>query len=178
MTSVLWQENDVLYALCAWHGENAGGWIVGKENYQRWVISPEPIALTQSNKIHHYQRLAEEALAGELVGSSAGGEQPKFACYVQTPQGNRHVLVKFSAREKNMLSERWGISSLPSPLRYRYCLLRILPPAMLRLIVANGDRYFWRASDLTASTRAEDDKFARGMLKKLPPAASIIQRLA
>jgi hypothetical protein len=104
----LWQENDVLYALCAWHGENAGGWIVGEENYQRWVISPEPIALAQPNKIHHYQRLAEEALAGELVGSSAGGEQPKFACYAQTPQGNRHVLVKFSVREKNVLSERWG----------------------------------------------------------------------
>lgn len=104
----LWQENEVLYALRTWHGENAGGWIVGEENYQRWVNSPDPVAIAQFDKVQCYQQLAEEALAGEIVGSSAGGEQPKFACYTQTPQGNKHVLVKFSANEKNAVSERWG----------------------------------------------------------------------
>lgn len=104
----LWQEDEVLYALRAWHGENAGGWIIGEENYQRWVNSPDPIAILQSDKIPCYQQLAQDALAGEIVGSSAGGEQPKFACYAQTSQGDKHVLVKFSAGVRNAVSERWG----------------------------------------------------------------------
>lgn len=104
----MWQEDDVLYALRIWHGDNAGGWIIGEENYQRWVNSSDPIAITQSDKIPCYQRLAKDALAGEIVGSSAGGEQPKFACYAQTAQGDAHVLVKFSAHERNAVSERWG----------------------------------------------------------------------
>ena len=104
----MWQEDDVLYALCVWHGDNAGGWIIGEENYQRWVISADPIVIMAHEKVHLYQQFAKEALAGEIVGSSAGGEQPKFACYAQTAQGDAHVLVKFSAHERNEVSERWG----------------------------------------------------------------------
>lgn len=104
----LWQEDEVLYALRTWHGENAGGWIVGEDNYQRWINSPDPIAIAQSDKSSRYQQLAQDALAGEIVGSSAGGEQPKFACYAQTSQGDKHVLIKFSAGARNAVSERWG----------------------------------------------------------------------
>lgn len=104
----LWLEDEVLYALRAYQGENAGGWIVGEENYQRWVSAPEAVAIAQSEKLNRYQQLAEEALAGEIVGFSAGGEQPKFACYAETERGNQNVLVKFSAGERNAVSERWS----------------------------------------------------------------------
>ncbi|EAA1841373.1 type II toxin-antitoxin system HipA family toxin YjjJ [Salmonella enterica subsp. enterica] len=104
----LWQEDEVLYALRAYQGENAGGWIVGEENYQRWVTAPDATAITQSEKLNRYQQLAEDALAGEVIGSSAGGEQPKFACFAETRWGNQNVLVKFSARERNTVSERWS----------------------------------------------------------------------
>lgn len=104
----LWQEDEVLYGLRVYMGENAGGWLIGEENYQRWLIAPERVAVAQCDKTSDYARLAEEAIAGDIVGSSAGGEQPKFGCYVQTAQGNQNVLVKFSAREQNTVSERWG----------------------------------------------------------------------
>ncbi|EIG0758684.1 transcriptional regulator, partial [Salmonella enterica subsp. enterica serovar Bovismorbificans] len=104
----LWQEDEVLYALRAYQGENAGGWIVGEENYQRWVTAPDATAITQSEKLNRYQQLAEDALAGEVIGSSAGGEQPKFACFAETRWGNQNVLVKFSARARNTVSERWS----------------------------------------------------------------------
>lgn len=41
--------------------------------------------------------------AGDLPGSLAGGEQPKFCAY--TERG--HVLVKFSTQDDNPVSERW-----------------------------------------------------------------------
>lgn len=43
------------------------------------------------------------ASSGDVPGSSAGGEQPKFCTY--TERG--HVLVKFSAPDENPVSERW-----------------------------------------------------------------------
>lgn len=104
----LWQEDEVLYALRAYTGENAGGWLIGEDNYQRWLIAPERVAVPQLDKARCYSRLAEEAIAGDIVGSSAGGEQPKFGCYVQTAQGSQNVLVKFSAREQSIVSARWS----------------------------------------------------------------------
>ncbi|EJB8471428.1 type II toxin-antitoxin system HipA family toxin YjjJ [Citrobacter freundii] len=104
----LWQEDEVLYALRAYAGENTGGWIIGEDNYQRWIDAPEPIAIAHSDKVSRFQQLAEEALAGEIIGSSAGGEQPKFACCVQSVLGNQNVFVKFSAQEQSIVSVRWG----------------------------------------------------------------------
>lgn len=44
---------------------------------------------------------------GEIPGSSAGGEQPKFTAYAMTPSGARHVIVKFSELDENPITERW-----------------------------------------------------------------------
>jgi hypothetical protein len=42
-----------------------------------------------------------------LHGSSAGGEQPKFATYAQQNDGAAHVIVKFTALTDTPVSERW-----------------------------------------------------------------------
>ncbi len=83
----LWQEEDVLYALTVFNGEYTGGWLVGERNYQRWITAPRPAAIPLDQKLTRYEQLAHDALAGEIVGSSAGGEQPKFTCYVKRPWG-------------------------------------------------------------------------------------------
>ncbi|EFN5084610.1 type II toxin-antitoxin system HipA family toxin YjjJ [Escherichia coli] len=104
----LWQEEDVLYALTVFNGEYTGGWLVGERNYQRWITALRPAAIPLDQKLTRYEQLAHDALAGEIVGSSAGGEQPKFTCYVQTPSGNKHVLVKFTVPQQTAVSQRWG----------------------------------------------------------------------
>lgn len=104
----LWQEEDVLFALSVFHGENAGGWLVAEENYQRWVMASPPVAIKENEKSRRYPELAAEALAGEIVGSSAGGEQPKFTCFAETPAGEAHVLVKFSVALDTPIAQRWA----------------------------------------------------------------------
>ncbi len=52
-----------------------------------------------------YQALAEAALQGEAPGSSAGGEQPKFAVY--SAERSAHVIVKFSPEGTDTVAERW-----------------------------------------------------------------------
>lgn len=104
----LWQEEEILYALTIFDGDYTGGWLVGNENYRRWIEADVPQAITVDEKIASYTRLAHDALAGEIVGSSAGGEQPKFTCYAQTSQGDAHMIVKFTVPQKTAIAQRWG----------------------------------------------------------------------
>lgn len=98
----------MLYALTVFSGEYTGGWLVGEGNYQRWITAQRPAEIPLDQKLTRYEQLASDALAGEIVGSSAGGEQPKFTCYAQTPSGNKHVLVKFTVPQQTAVSQRWG----------------------------------------------------------------------
>lgn len=52
-----------------------------------------------------YPQLAENAMAGAIPGSSAGGEQPKFTSYRE--EISSHVIVKFSPKGDNAITARW-----------------------------------------------------------------------
>ena len=95
-----WGDNEVIRALLV-HGHDAiGNLLIGELARDRFVgmLAPCPVDRTAD-----YPALARAAGAGEVPGSSAGGEQPKFCTY--TERG--HVLVKFSAPDDNPVSERW-----------------------------------------------------------------------
>lgn len=104
----LWQEDDVLFALSLFVAEHAGGWLVGDASYQYWVHAAPPVAISEKEKLSRYAEFASHALAGEVIGSFAGGEQPKFTCFAQTATGDAHVLVKFTVRQTTPASLRWG----------------------------------------------------------------------
>ncbi|KNC06470.1 transcriptional regulator [Klebsiella sp. RIT-PI-d] len=104
----LWQEDEILYALTVFDGDYTGGWLVGENNYRRWIEEKTPQAIGESEKIARYVQLSHQALAGEIVGSSAGGEQPKFTCYAQTQQGDAHVIVKFTVLPQTIMTRRWS----------------------------------------------------------------------
>jgi serine/threonine protein kinase HipA of HipAB toxin-antitoxin module len=55
-----------------------------------------------------YPLLAEAALRGEDIGSSAGGEQPKFTAMLWHGDGVRAVVVKFSERTGTPAGQRWA----------------------------------------------------------------------
>ncbi|MEE4481766.1 type II toxin-antitoxin system HipA family toxin YjjJ [Serratia ficaria] len=95
-----WTDSDVVKALLA-HGHDAiGNLLVGEQARDRFLEMPEPRPVERATA---YPALALAAAAGDVPGSSAGGEQPKFCTY--TERG--HVLVKFSAPDDNPVSERW-----------------------------------------------------------------------
>jgi hypothetical protein len=47
-------------------------------------------------------------MAGDPAGSSAGGEQPKFATVLQDGDECRHVLIKFSPSLTSLEGQRWA----------------------------------------------------------------------
>jgi hypothetical protein len=95
-----WGEADVVRALLA-HGHDAvGNLLIGEEARTHFLEMSSP---TPVDRAAAYPALAEAAGVGEVPGSSAGGEQPKFCTYTD----NGHVLVKFSVPDDNQISERW-----------------------------------------------------------------------
>jgi hypothetical protein len=92
-----WNDDHRLLAL-AMRGEDCtGDLIVGKESLNRF-LAQQPHPAQQSD----YPELARSSMSGQ-PGSSAGGEQPKFATYSE----GRHVLVKFSGEDEGVASRRW-----------------------------------------------------------------------
>lgn len=95
-----WSDAEFIRVLLA-HGHDAiGNLLIGGLARDRFIAMPEPLP---ADRAAHYPALARASSSGEIPGSSAGGEQPKFCAY--TERG--HVLVKFTAPGDNPVTQRW-----------------------------------------------------------------------
>ncbi len=101
-----WDDTDALRALLVQGHDAVGNLLLGDAARERF-LSARYQAINQADKTHAYIQLAADAARGEIQGSSAGGEQPKFVTYAQTANGPRHLIVKFSLPDDNPVTERW-----------------------------------------------------------------------
>ena len=92
-----WQDGHRWLAVARRGEELPGDLVLGTESMDRWLASA-PVRVTARD----FPRLAESSAQGP-VGSSAGGEQPKFSAFV----GGRHVLVKFTPGDGSEADGRW-----------------------------------------------------------------------
>lgn len=107
-----WQEEHVLRALLSQSGSDAvGNLILGDAGREHFIQRAAPVPLAAATLAAAYAERARQALSGEAPASSAGGEQPKFGAYVETANGPRHVLIKFSLdvaeSADNPVAQRW-----------------------------------------------------------------------
>jgi hypothetical protein len=104
-----WNEDAVLTALLQ-HGDDGPGDFILGDTALEHALRTEPEVIPVAAREQHYAALAQAALAGELVGSSAAGEQPKFtACVAEADDRLRHVIVKFSEPvDGNPVARRWA----------------------------------------------------------------------
>ncbi|MFT5590580.1 MAG: hypothetical protein ACI9ZF_002773 [Bradyrhizobium sp.] len=109
-----WSDDDVLYYLERRSGNSMGDLLVGSESYRRRRQNHAKGAqavITETDRYQRYPELAGRAFRGDLPGSSAGGEQPKFLATIsgdEADQPSRRVLVKFSAALDTPGGRRWG----------------------------------------------------------------------
>jgi hypothetical protein len=92
-----WTDDHRLMALARRGEDCVGNLIVGSESLERFLRTAQ-VEVDRTD----YPAMAR-ASAGELVGSSAGGERPKFGAL----RGGRHVLVKFQSLEGDGAARRW-----------------------------------------------------------------------
>lgn len=102
-----WNDSHALRALLVDGFDAVGNLLLGDRARDAFLSSSPGNPFSQADKAEAYIRFAEHAARGEVPGSSAGGEQPKFISYVQTPNGPRQVIVKFTLAEDNPVTERW-----------------------------------------------------------------------
>lgn len=102
-----WSDTDAMRALLAHGHEAVGNLLLGERARAHFLDAPPPAPIATPHKATAYTALAQRALQGDTPVSSAGGEQPKFTTVADTPNGVRHVLVKFSLPDDNAITERW-----------------------------------------------------------------------
>ena len=107
-----WSANDILTVLLAHSDDLPGDFVIGDasmERVQRTILDESPgAAIDSTTRAQRYAALADAAMAGEIPGSSAGGEQPKFAVCLEDAETFRHVLVKFSPPIDSPVGRRWA----------------------------------------------------------------------
>ncbi|HIJ88078.1 MAG TPA: type II toxin-antitoxin system HipA family toxin YjjJ [Desulfuromonadales bacterium] len=101
-----WQEEDILIALSRRGEDTVGDLIVGEESLSRYMTASrlQPAVCVPDD----YPELAHKVMAGDSVGSSAGGEQPKFTALTVTGGVPARVLIKFSPQLSTPYGQRWS----------------------------------------------------------------------
>lgn len=136
-----WTDTHALRALLT-HGHDAiGNLLLGETARDRFLAASLPTSLTEKQKTEEYPRLALEVAQGEIPGSSAGGEQPKFTTFAMTPDGARHVIVKFSEHEKSPVSERWRDLLLTEHLALETLRAASIPAAKTQIFDYGNQRF-------------------------------------
>ena len=106
-----WSDDDVLVALSRHGHDTSGNLVLGNESVERWLAHKlQPAAPLDDTALGPaYARLAEQAVASGVAGSSAAGEFPKFtALREREGQATPHVLVKFSGADRSATVQRWS----------------------------------------------------------------------
>lgn len=94
-----------------WNSSHIGRYLVGdgEDLPGNLQIGPQAIIRRRREPAlcsrENYPGIARDVMNGVIPGSSAGGEQPKFAAYCE--DCNAHVIVKFSPEANDSVSRRW-----------------------------------------------------------------------
>ncbi|GAB2884723.1 type II toxin-antitoxin system HipA family toxin YjjJ [Uliginosibacterium flavum] len=105
----LWNDDHALVALAALGDDTPGNLLVGDAALAHYYLGADKVpAIPLTERAMRYPALAAAALAGDVPGSSAGGEQPKFTALIDTGQQQAAVLVKFSSAAANPVAQRWA----------------------------------------------------------------------
>jgi hypothetical protein len=140
-----WNDDDVLSYLLAEGADLPGDLVVGDRAVERALRGADALdarSISDADRARVYPELAAAAQRGELAGSSAGGEQPKFLASVRRGDGTcQSVLVKFTAAEPSPVSERWADLLACEHLAAETLRERQVSGVQTRLLDAGGRRF-------------------------------------
>ncbi len=135
-----WNRDDVLLALLRFGEDQPGDLLLGEaalEAAMRLSHTQENL-FNQSQRETDYPALAEAVLHGEAVGSSAAGEQPKFAITLRDGDARRAVIVKFSERITTAGGRRWADLLICEHLVGEVLHAHGIPAAQSTIVEADG----------------------------------------
>ncbi len=135
-----WQLRDVLLAVTRTGGTGTGDLLLGRHAVDLALAerdAPADAVAAEARRVR-YAQWAQAALAGEDVGSSPGGEQPKFTATVTTPRGRHAALVKFAVADSGQAARRWADLLACEHIALQCLRAAGLPAAESELVDADG----------------------------------------
>jgi hypothetical protein len=139
-----WSDDDVLHALSVIGVDLPGNLIVGEASYRQWQASRQRDMIDPA--MHDVERtwpvLAQQSMLGQMVGSSAGGEFPKFTTVRMIDGRPVPVLVKFSGSDDSPGSRRWSDLLVCEHLAAQVIARHLEIPTATTRIHRAGDRTF------------------------------------
>jgi len=128
-----WNTNHIGRYLISNGDDLPGNFKFGEQALLR--VRRKPVIVSDED----YPALADSVMSGNIPGSSAGGEQPKFTAF----NGNRdsQVIVKFSPKGDNEIAKRWRDILITEYHAAKIIDNEIFPVAETRLIEM-GERFF------------------------------------
>ena len=105
---IKWSSRRIAEALLQFGDDTPGAFVLGREALMAALTGEHQRSINASDRATEYPRNAEAALQGDVGGSLAGGEQPKFTAVIRQNGIDQHVIVKFSARLTNNEGGRWA----------------------------------------------------------------------
>jgi HipA-like C-terminal domain len=104
----LWSHAAVVESLIRFGSDLPGAFVIGRFALSRALTNEDVVTVDLRDRETAYPQMASATLAGDIIGSSAGGEQPKFSANIIGENTNRHVLVKFSPLMTREDGQRWA----------------------------------------------------------------------
>jgi len=106
----VWSEDDTLHALNLLGSDMPGNCILGEPALRQWLAQSQQdmVAIQDAQIGPAYLLKADVAMRLGDVGSSAGGEFPKFTAFRDVAGKPTHVLVKFSGSDEAPGTVRWS----------------------------------------------------------------------
>lgn len=136
-----WSDDDCLRYLARRGEDVQGNLIIGNESYRRYLSLRTDTVGAYARKAK-YAAFAGQVNQGELPGSSAAGEQPKFTAAILRRDGTtEHVIVKFSAPMSTASGRRWADLLIAEHLALATLRAHGIPACASTILIA-GDRAY------------------------------------
>jgi HipA-like C-terminal domain len=138
-----WNDGHVLTYLSQRGDDPIGNLLIGDESLRRYLkqLQADRTYVDPRDRENQYPILADAAIAGTPIGSSAGGEHPKFTVEIGNRDDVRHVLVKFSPMRTDRVSQRWSDLLVAEHIAGKWLVAVTVPANATELVVA-GNRMF------------------------------------
>lgn len=137
-----WTDDHYLTYLTRRGSDAVGDLILGAASMDLHLASERSRrAIEPDERIEAYLALAREALAGGLPGSSAHGENPKFATLIRVDGAPQQVLVKFSPTRDSAVGRRWSDLLVAEHLAHRLLESAGIPSCRSQ-VLQSADRTF------------------------------------
>ena len=136
-----WTDDHYLAYLTQRGSGTVSDLIVGEASMDRHLAGDADEVIAERERTACYPKLARETMSGGIPGSSAHGENPKFAAKVRRREGAASVLVKFSPPRDTETGRRWSDLLVAEHLAHVALETAGIPSCRSEILEA-GDRTF------------------------------------